>query len=88
MKRVRELTPALMGVREAVVTHLITTVFLAYGNKPPALGLSTHSIHGATFGVGLQKRCIELGVECHVVYPSAPDAKYKSPIEYLIATLK
>jgi acetyl esterase/lipase len=63
-------------------------VYLSYGNKPPALGLSTHSIHGATFGVGLQKRCIELGVECHVVFPGAPDAKYTSPIEYLVATLK
>ena len=63
-------------------------VYLAYGNEPPALGLSTHSIHGATFGVGLQKRCAELAVECHVVFPGAPDAKYKSPIEYLVATLK
>jgi acetyl esterase/lipase len=63
-------------------------VYLSYGNKPPALGLSTHSIHGATFGVGLQKRCIELGVECHVVFPGAPEAKHKSPLEYLIATLK
>ena len=63
-------------------------VYLSYGNKPPALGLSSHSIHGATFGVGLQKRCAEVGVECHVVYPGAPDAKYKSPLEYLIATLK
>ena len=63
-------------------------VYLSYGNKPPALGLSTQSIHGATFGVGLQKRCTELGVECHVVYPGAAKVKYKSPIEYLIATLK
>jgi acetyl esterase/lipase len=63
-------------------------VYLSYGNKPPALGLSTHSIHGATFGVGLKKRCTEMGVECHLVYPGAPDAKYKSPIQYLIATLK
>ena len=63
-------------------------VYLSYGNEPPALGLGPDSIHGVTFGIGLQKRCLELGVGCHVVYPSAPDAKYKSPIEYLVATLK
>lgn len=63
-------------------------VCLFYGGKPPAQGLCPDSTHGAAFGVGLQKRCIELGVECHVVYSDAPDAKYKSPIQYLISTLK
>jgi acetyl esterase/lipase len=63
-------------------------VYLSYGNKPPAMGLSSDSTHGAAFGVGLKKRCTELGVECHLVYPGAPDAKYKSPIQYMIATLK
>ncbi|NQU20350.1 MAG: alpha/beta hydrolase [Candidatus Nealsonbacteria bacterium] len=63
-------------------------VYLSYGNKPPALGLSTHSIHGATFGVGLRQRCIEVGVECQVVYPGAPNVKYRTPTAYLIATLK
>ena len=63
-------------------------VYLSYGNKPPALGLSSHSIHGATFGVGLQKRCTELGVECHVVYPGAENVRHQTPIDYLISTLK
>ena len=63
-------------------------VYVAYGNEPPASGVGSESIHGATFGVGLKKRCTEIGVECHLAYPGAPDAKYKSPIEYLIATLK
>jgi acetyl esterase/lipase len=63
-------------------------VYLFYGNKPPALGLSTHSIHGATFGVGLQKRCAELGVECHVVFPGAEHVPHKTPTDYLVATLK
>lgn len=63
-------------------------VYLSYGNKPPALGAGSCSVHGVTFGVRLQKRCTELGVECHVVYPGAANVKYKSPIEYLIATLK
>ncbi len=63
-------------------------VYLAYGNEPPASGLGPDSIHGVTFGVRLKKRCTELGVECHVVHPGAPGAKFKSPIDYLVATLK
>jgi acetyl esterase/lipase len=63
-------------------------VYLAYGKKPPALGVASDSIHGVNYGVGLQNRCTELGVECQLVYPGAANVKYKSPIEYLIATLK
>jgi len=63
-------------------------VCLFYGKKPPALGAPSDAIHGANFGVGLQQRCTALGVECQVVYPGAPNVKYKSPLEYLIATLK
>jgi len=63
-------------------------VYVVYGGKPPAQGLGPDSIHGVSFGVSLKKRCTELGVECHLVYPGAENVKYKSPIEYLIATLK
>jgi len=63
-------------------------VYLAYGNEPPTSGVGSDSIHGVTFGVGLKKRCTELGVECHLVYPGAENVKYKSPIQFLIATLK
>ena len=63
-------------------------VCLFYGKKPPALGTPSDAIHGANFGVGLQQRCTALGVKCQVVYPGAPNVKYKSPLEYLIATLK
>jgi acetyl esterase/lipase len=63
-------------------------VCLFYGSKPPALGVPSDALHGANFGIGLQQRCTELGVECHVVYTDAPNVKYKSPLEYLIATLK
>ena len=63
-------------------------VYVAYGGRPPAQGLGPDSTHGVTFGVGLKKRCTELGVECHLVYPGAPNVRYKSPIQFLIATLK
>ena len=62
-------------------------VCLFYGSKPPALGVPSDAIHGANFGIGLQQRCTELEVECHVVYTGAPNVKYKSPLEYLIAAL-
>ncbi|MFT5107191.1 MAG: acetyl esterase/lipase [Pseudoalteromonas tetraodonis] len=63
-------------------------VYLSYGNKPPASGVGSDSIHGVTFGVGLQKRCIELGIECHVVHPGAENVRYQTPIDYLSSTLK
>jgi len=63
-------------------------VYVSYGNKPPVSGIGSDSTHGVFFGVGLKKRCTEMGVQCHLVYPGAPNVKYKSPIDYLIATLK
>jgi len=63
-------------------------VCLFYGSKPPAPGVPSDALHGANFGVGLQKRCAEVGVECHVVYPGAANVKYRTPLEYLTATLK
>lgn len=62
-------------------------VYLSYSNKPPASGVGSDSIHGVTFGVGLQKRCKELEVKCHVVYPGATGVEYKGPIEFLISVL-
>lgn len=58
-------------------------VCLFYGEKPPAPGVASDSVHGVNFGVGLQRRCAELGVECQV-----SNVKYANPLEYLIATLK
>ena len=63
-------------------------IYLSYGNEPPASGVGSDSIHGVTFGVGLKKRCTEMGVECHLVHPGAPSVNCKSPIQYLVATLK
>jgi len=63
-------------------------VCLFYGGKPPALGVPSDAIHGANFGIGLQQRCTELRVECQVVYPGAPNVRYNTPTDYLIARLK
>ncbi len=59
-----------------------------YDGKPPALGAPSDAIHGAKFGVGLQQRCTELGVECQVVFPGALNVRYQTPTDYLIARLK
>jgi acetyl esterase/lipase len=57
-------------------------------NRAPAIGKEQKDpTHTANFGVKLQERCMELGVECEVVYPGASDVKYKTPTDYLIATL-
>jgi len=40
------------------------------------------------FGVKLQERCKSLGVACELFYPGAPDVKYATVADCLIATLK
>jgi len=47
--------------------------------------VATHSAH---FGVGLQERCREVGIQCDVVYPGAKDVKHETPTDYLITALK
>lgn len=44
--------------------------------------------HSALFGTKLKERCDELGVECEVVYPGAPDVKHETITDYLIAFFK
>jgi acetyl esterase/lipase/nicotinamidase-related amidase len=63
-------------------------VFLAFG-APPALGQAQKDpTHSANFGLKLQEKLRGLGVECHLAYPGAPDLKYRSIHEFLIAKLK
>ncbi len=58
-------------------------------NTAPAIGKKQKDpTHTANFGVKLQEHCKKHGLECEVVYPGAPDVKYKSPTDYLIARLK
>jgi hypothetical protein len=61
---------------------------LFFGSAPAIGKDQKDPTHTANFGVKLQERCKELGVPCDVVYPGAPDVKYKTPADYLIATLK
>jgi acetyl esterase/lipase len=57
--------------------------------KPPAMGKEeADPTHSANFGVGMQQRCKELGIGCEFVHPGTPDAKHKTPTDYLISLLK
>ena len=54
----------------------------------PAMGREEKDpTHSANFGVGLQQHCKELGIECELVHPGTPDAKSKTPTDYLIRML-
>lgn len=56
--------------------------------SPPAIGENQKDpTHTANFGAKLQEHCKELGVTCDFVYPGAPDVKFNTPTDYLIATL-
>lgn len=71
----------------ALVTKDDPSVYLYY-NVPPALGEDQKDpTHTSNFGVKLQERLREVGVESEVVYPSAADVKHATTIDYLIAQL-
>jgi acetyl esterase/lipase len=62
-------------------------VYLFY-NAPPAIGQNQKDpTHTANFGVKLKERCDREAIECVLQYPDAPDVKYKTTTDYLIATL-
>ena len=44
--------------------------------------------HSANFGLKLQEELRSVGVECYLAYPGAPDLKYHTINEFLIAKLK
>jgi acetyl esterase/lipase len=72
----------------ALVTADDPPIFLRYGT-PPALGQDQKDpTHTSNFGVKLQERCEAAGVECTLVYPGAPEAKWASIQDYLIDRLK
>jgi acetyl esterase/lipase len=63
-------------------------VYLFYESQPAIGKIQKDPTHTANFGVKLQEHCVELGVECELMYPGAPDVKHKTRTEYFIATLK
>jgi acetyl esterase/lipase len=72
----------------ALVSSDDPPVYLNY-TAPPAMGQEQKDpTHTSNFGVKLQEHCQANHVTCDLVYPGAPDVRYKTSTEYLIATLK
>lgn len=54
----------------------------------PAMGKpEKDATHSANFGVGLKRRCDELGVGCSLTYPGHKAPKFAKPIDFIAATL-
>ena len=63
-------------------------IFLSYGGKPePAGQPQLNPVHGAAFGIHLKERLDELGVECHIAHPVAPENPQAPHIQFLIQKL-
>jgi acetyl esterase/lipase len=59
-----------------------------YYRAAPAMGeAQPDPTHSANFGVGLQEKCKQAGVDCQLVYPGAKDVKYPRYEDYLISKL-
>lgn len=72
----------------ALVSKDDPPVYLSY-SAPPALGKEQKDpTHTSNFGVKLQEHCKEIGVNCELSYPGAPDVAHESTTAYLIAQLK
>lgn len=58
-------------------------------SSPPAMGEKQEDpTHSANFGIGLQRRCHEIGIKCDVIFPGAPNVEHQTPTGYLIRKLK
>jgi len=63
-------------------------VYLYYSTAPAIGQVQKDPTHTSNYGVKLQEHCREIGDECELVYPGAPDVKHKSIAEFLIETLR
>ena len=62
--------------------------YLFYHSEPAMGQEQEDPTHSSNFGVGLKRRLDELGIECELVYPGAPDLRHRKPESYLISKLK
>ncbi len=72
----------------ALVTADDPPVYMNYNLKPAVGQPQENPTHSANFGVKLQERCKEAGVDCELVYPDAPNVKHLREWDYLIEKLK
>jgi len=62
-------------------------VYLFFTTRPKMGKSLKDPTHSANFGIGLQARCKELGIDCAVMYPGVK-MKHLTTTEYLAAKLK
>lgn len=73
----------------ALVSAEDPPVYLYYKGSAPAIGKPQKDpTHTANFGLKLQERCKELGLECEFTYHGAKQVVHEDSTAYLIATLK
>ena len=59
-----------------------------FNPRAPAMGeKQSDPTHSPNFGLGLQQRCQELGIECLLIQLNSPEAKHENPTGYLIHML-
>ena len=79
-------------IKEYSPYHLVSSddpPVALYYSLPPAMGQEMKDpTHSANYGVPLQQKCKEAGVECELVYKDAPDVKHPFPHLFLIEKLK
>lgn len=71
-----------------LVTKDDPPVYLYYSSAPAIGQPQKDPTHTANYGVKLQEHCREIGTQCELVYPGAPEVKHKTITEFLIAKLK
>ena len=71
-----------------LVTKDDPPVYLYYSSAPAIGQEQKDPTHTANYGVKLQEHCREIGDECELVYPGAPEVKHKTIAEFLVETLK
>jgi acetyl esterase/lipase len=72
----------------ALVTPDDPPVYLFYKAAPSVGKPQKDPTHTANFGVKLQQRCVELGLQCELMYPHAAGAVHEDATSYLITRLQ
>jgi acetyl esterase/lipase len=82
LKHIQEYSPLALATKDA------PPIYLKYGDAP-ALGQDQKDpTHTANYGVKLQEKLRELGVECELVHADAHSPAHPSTVRYIIEKLK
>lgn len=62
-------------------------IYLFFKSPPSSDPKAPDPTHSAQFGVHLQRRCRDVGVECELAYPGSTENEYQDMTSFLIAAL-